>query len=179
MKLLKIFVLVCSTIVNAQSLKLGFDLEANWVRLKSGLMGGEGSPISYHLNAAYIPLNPLALQIKVGSTAMVSFTGLEVGLSTKYIFHDPFYIIVGMLYHSNTGGSGSNSWGTEYASILMLNASAGFRLIQFLSLELGFYVPTSSKVIGYSNSIYEYPPKRKTFIFKNMLRLGLIFAWEI
>lgn len=179
MKLLKILVLVCSAIVNAQSLKLGFDLEANWVSLKSGLMGGEGSPISYHLNVAYIPLNPLALQMKVGSTTMVSFTGLEVGLSIKYIVHDPFYITVGMLHHSNTGGGGSNSWGTEYASILMFNASAGFRLIEFLSLELGFYIPTSSKVIGYSTLIYEYPPKHKTLIFKNMLRLGLVFAWDI
>ncbi len=85
---------------------------------------------------------------RAGNTLHVNFHGWEFGIEGKYLFYDPFFISAGLLEHSNEGGTGSNSWGTNYATIFMFNAGVGVEATSNFSIEFGYYKPTSKKVIG-------------------------------
>ena len=78
----------------------------------------------------------------------VNFHGWEFGIEGKYLFYNPFFISAGLLEHSNEGGTGSNSWGTNYATIFMLHAGVGVEATSNFSIEFGYYKSTSQKVIG-------------------------------
>lgn len=164
--------------VNGQNLKLGFDLEAHQIRVSTPndeiIMGGNGAPLSYHLNFSIAVLNPLIVQFKVGRTLHVEFRGWEYGLNTAYKIYNPFYLKVGVLQHSNEGGGGSITFTETYASIFMVHFGAVVEVADFLSIGLDYYIPTSKKVILWSG-LYEKVPQK----FERMIRLGFNFGWDI
>ena len=177
MKKIYLYIIFLTPLLYSQNFKIGFDLEGNWVKLKGGLLGGEGAPISYHILAEYSPLNNFSLQAKFGSTLMVNFTGLELGISGKYLFYYPFYFSAGILEHSNSGGRGSNTWGTDYVSVWMLHGGVGINAAKFMSFELSYYIPTSEKSIGYRWN-YDHSISY-SHVVKGMVRLGLVFGLDI
>jgi hypothetical protein len=168
-----IFIL-SSSYINSQSFELGFDLEAHQIRVNdqygTKILGGVGPPISIHFNSSYIPLENISIVARVGRNLHLEFAGWEFGIAGKYRFLEPLFTSAGILHHSNEGGSGSNTWGTNFASILMFHAGIGVDLSSAISLEISYYLPTSKELIGWSiTSRY----------FKSMVKLGFVFGWDL
>lgn len=161
-----------------QNIKLGFDLEAHQIRVISPndelIMGGNGAPLSYHLNFALDINEKLTLLVKGGRTLHVEFSGWELGLNTSYKIFDPMYIKLGILHHSNEGGAISNQLYVTFASILMVQLGIGVDVANFLSIGLDYYIPTSKKVI-YWTGLFEKEPRA----FTSMIRLGFNFGWDL
>lgn len=181
-KILIIF--FCFITVPAQDFKLGFDIKAHQIRVSdqegNHILGGDGFPLAIHLNFAYSPSNKIAILTKIGRTFHIEFLGWEFELSGKYNFYKSLYISAGLMQHSNEGGSGSNSHGTKYASILMLKGGIGFDISSITSIELDYYIPTTKKIIGGQRGFNS--SGKETFFthtFKSMIRLGFVFAWEL
>jgi hypothetical protein len=150
--LLTLFFTLSNDLSNAQNFKLGFDLKPQQIRISdqggNGILGGEGVPISFHAIAG-VPLSKtISLRFEAGNTLHIDFNGWEFGISGNYNFFSPLYLSAGILHHSNEGGSGSISWSTSYASILMLFGGLGIELSRITSIEVGYYIPTSKKIIG-------------------------------
>ncbi|MGE5804743.1 MAG: hypothetical protein ACM339_09320 [Ignavibacteria bacterium] len=76
------------------------------------------------------------------------------------------------------GGSGTNTWGTNYATLLILYAAAGVEVSSVTSIQLGYYHPVSIEAIGYNWSDDSYT-KLNLLKFTSMIRLSFIFSWEI
>ncbi|HSR17281.1 MAG TPA: hypothetical protein VLM39_04220, partial [Ignavibacteriaceae bacterium] len=139
--------------------------------------GGEGFPLAYHLNFAYSPVEKLLLIANVGRTLHINFAGWEFGAAARYKFYDPFFATAGILQHSNLGGSGSNTWETNYASLLLLYAAAGVEVSSVTSIQLGYYHPTSTEAIGFNR--IDYSHTKLNLKFTSMIRLSFIFSWEL
>ncbi|HAB53434.1 MAG: hypothetical protein A2315_06170 [Ignavibacteria bacterium RIFOXYB2_FULL_35_12] len=161
-----------------QNLKLGFDLEAHQIRVSTPnneiIMGGNGAPLSYHLNFSIEVLDPLIVQFKVGRTLHVEFRGWEFGTNVTYKLFEPIFLKFGALQHSNEGGGGSNTFTETYASIFMFHFGFGLEVTEFLSIGLDYYIPTSKKVIVWQG-LFDKEPQT----FKKMIRLGFNFGWDI
>ncbi len=177
MKKVIIFLYLFSLEINPQSFRLGFDFEAQQVRVNHQILGGEGFPLAYHLNFAYSPIEKFLLIANVGRTLHINFAGWEFGAAARYKFYDPFFASAGILQHSNSGGGGSNSWGTNYASLLLLFAAAGVETSSITSIQLGYYHPTSIEAIGYN--WLDNHTRLNLLKFTSMIRLSFIFSWEI
>jgi hypothetical protein len=173
-----LLILLFSTVSFAQNLRLGFDLEAHQIRVSTPndeiIMGGNGAPLSYHLNLGIRVLDPLNVQITVGRTLHVEFSGWEFGTNVIYKFYTPIYIKAGVLQHSNEGGGVSNQLTISYASILMIHFGVGVDVADFLSIGLDYYIPTTKKVILWTG-LFEKEPQT----FERMIRLGFNFGWDL
>ncbi len=180
MKRLFALILFLTTIINAQNFKLGFDLGVHQIRTSNqfgsiGILGGEGAPLDYHLRLIYYISKKTSLQARVGNTLNVNFHGWEFGIGGRYLFYDPFFVSAGILEHSNEGGSGSNTWGTNFATIFMLHAGSGVEVTPGFSIEVAYYKAASKEIIGgthFSNLGYSR-------IFENMIRLSFLFEWNL
>ncbi len=169
---------------NDNKFKLGFDFEANQIRVSdkynTSLLGSNSIPISFHTFLSFELNQNLSCKAKVGRYLITEFAGWEFGISWKYKLYKPLYISGGILQHSNEEDYYSNSEGTTSASILMLELGVGVDIVSFMSIELSYYLPTSKKIIGghrilNKSSEFEYLP----ITFKHMIRLGFIFDWEL
>ena len=184
MKNILTLILLYSLLTNAQNLNLGFDVEPHQVRINTNhgtrILGGDGIPVSLHLDLTYKPIDKLFLIAKVGRTFHMEFLGWEYGVNGKYEFYKPIFISVGILQHSNEGGGVSNEENLLFASIFMIYTGIGIGVSDIFSIGINFYVPFSNKKIGKllqqfenNNVLWE------NYTFKNMLRLSFVFEWPI
>lgn len=178
MKKFIILILFYNVTSFAQNINLGFDLEIHQIRISSptykGILGGEGAPLSYHLNLALDITEKLTFLAKGGKTLHVEFSGWELGFNTAYKIYEPLYIKTGVLHHSNEGGGGSNSWFVSSASILMIQFGIGVNVAEFFSIGLDYYIPTTKKVIVWRGLEVKEPRT-----FEKMIRLGFNFGWDL
>jgi len=184
MKKILFIVIIFSTISNSQNFQLGFDFEIHQIRIKnqnnSAILGGNGFPGAFHLLVNYIPLHDITLSTKIGKTFHTEFLGLEFGLNCKYEFFEPLYFSIGFLAHSNEGGTLDNEVDLSYATIFMSQTGIGIKASKLFSAGLDYYFPFSQKVIGRELIMPGYTsPYFEPYKFKSMIRLSLIFGWDI
>jgi hypothetical protein len=179
-KFLLIFTFIYS-IANAQDFKLGFDMGIHQVRIKSGtgILGGNGLPLSIDLNARYDLFQNFTADAKIGRTFHTQFLGWEFGLSGTYNFYAPFYFTGGMLLHLNEGSGIANGEWTAYTNILMLYPGLGVNFSSVFSIELNYFIPTSEKIIGGAINFYNDNPEKNYTRFKSMIRLDFVFGWDL
>ena len=177
MKKVIIFIFFFCTTISAQNFKLGFDIEVHQVRINqgTGILGGTGLPMSIHVNVDYNIIKNFSLQAKIGRTFHQEFLGWEYGINGNYKFFKSLYISGGYLIHSNVGGIGGISSGTNYATLSLIKVGVGIKVIQAFSIEAGYYIPISRKIIGWINN---YGPI-SYYTFDNMIRLSFVFGWTL
>ncbi len=180
MKKILVLIIFCSVLVNAQSVKLGFDAETNYL-WTSNYFGNYTSssyiaPTSFHLSLCFIPIDKISLYARIGGNIFFEdFTGSEYGFSGKYVFYSPFYFTIGYLYHYNLGGTGGNSSSSTYAEISLIQAGAGISAASFLSIEIDYYVPTAKRYISWVR-------REESFYYTsldNLVRMSFIFDWKL
>ncbi len=84
---MKIFIgilLACSSLLQAQNLKLGFDIGFHQVKIdkanNSQNLGTEGLPLAAHLDLSFSPLKDISFLAQIGRTFDTEFKGWEFGI---------------------------------------------------------------------------------------------------
>ena len=175
------FFALYSMVGTAQNLKIGFCLQAHQVRFNTGtgILGGNGLPLSLHFNADNKLFKDFSINGKIGRTFHLEFLGWEFGINGKYSFFKSLFLSMGILYHSNEGSGISNNEWTNYASLLMISPAIGVELSSVIALELSYNIPVSKKIIGGGRNFYSGEEKIVNRTFESMIRLGFVFGWEL
>ncbi len=183
MKCIIIYIFLYSTFAFAQNFKLGFDLQMHQVFTNSQSGSGNLGDIEFgdlHLFLSEEPLNDFLLEFAIGRALQPEFAGWEFGLNGQYQFYKSVFLSIGILEHSNEGGTLDNEVSLSYATIFLMQTGIGIQASRIFSAKVDYYLPFSQKVIGkrlnYSverDSIFE------PYKFRSMIRLSLIFGWEI
>jgi len=162
----------------AQNFKFGFDLEVSQIRISfpdgKSVLGTSQIPLSYHLDFTIEAIEKIFFQLKIGRATCTEFSGWEFGINGSYKFYKSLYVKTGILHHSNEGGGISNQLNVSSASILMIHLSVGVDVIEFLSIGLDYYIPTSKEVI-----VWQGFPEKQAQTFESMIRLASNFSWDI
>ena len=184
MKLIVSIIILLSSTLNAQNLKLGFDFETH--RISEGtdnethILRGDAFPIAFHIILEYDLIENISLDTRLGRTIQTHFSGMEYSLGAKYKVYKSFFITSGVLLHSNEGGNISNGESMLYTSILMLYGGVGLNLSNVFAIEIKYYNPTSSQAIEKTSpQLIDNKVSWNYIKFKNMIRFGFSFKWPL
>lgn len=172
-------------LISAQKFKLGFDTELSYVRVSSngasfGITSETFIPVTFNVILTYKYNQNLSFQGRVGETLLCStFSGFEVGFNGLYHFRKRLYISLGGLFHSNEATGPSIPHGDTFVKLYLISSGLGYNVTKYFTLGVSYFLPLSEKTIYYIGNYDENFPSSFNVVFKYMLRLNFVFAWEL
>lgn len=138
----------CCTILQAQETRLGFTVEENIIKIESA-MGKNTLNSNYpglQLTLEVYPSDKLAIEARVGGVFDLQYySGVDLGIFSKYNFSHPFYAVGGIMYHSNDS-DGANSFNVSPIGFILPSLGIGLDMEKIFSLELLFQYAGNRKV---------------------------------
>jgi len=180
--LLFIIFINLGSIVNSQTLRIGFRLEpAILISSQDNSSSISFTPYSFYLTTILEPIENLGFELRPGYfLGGEYYGGFELGAFARWMIpSSKFYIIGGVINHSNdilgshNGGSGLSK------NILYKSIGVGFQKDSKLGIDLIYYF-TNDKDYAYSSVYYSYG----NYGFENkrmngILKVGFSLAWDI
>lgn len=187
-----VFLILISSVLSAQNLKLGFQVEATQYyankevieRLTNTTVSSHSSahgaflPTSLYLKLDFGITDKIMLGLKPGFLFSDDYTGLEAGIFSKYNIYRFISLIAFYNYHSNIAHS-SNTGGATSKGISFLGTGIGFNIIESIVVELLYSIPINESQIGYTpDYLNDYTLRTETSL-KSIIKLGIGFSWNI
>lgn len=177
-----VFFIQFNSSVNSQSLKLGFRFEpAILISEQNNSSSISFTPYSFYLTTILEPFKDFGFELRAGYfLGGEYYGGFELGAFARWmILSSKFYVIGGVVNHSNdilgshNGGSGLSK------NILYKSIGIGFQKDSKLSFDLMYYF-TNDKDYAYSSVYYSYGNYRfENKQMNGILKVGFSLAWDI
>ncbi|RJP61258.1 MAG: hypothetical protein C4543_03695 [Ignavibacteriales bacterium] len=181
MKNIIILYILVSSLISAQSLKLGFRLEPSIILTEDYNESGlQFTPYGLAITSIYSPLKDFELEVRGGYfLGGEDFTGFEYGAFINYrLFNGDFLLSAGLLNHLNSA-SGHNTSVSYAKDLLFTGLGLKYLVDSKLSVDM-MYFWASDKVYGYSwitdhSGFSRIIDKR----INGLLKIGISLAFNI
>ncbi|PKL84056.1 MAG: hypothetical protein CVV24_01995 [Ignavibacteriae bacterium HGW-Ignavibacteriae-3] len=137
------------------------------------------TPFSFYANVLVQPIEWLSLDVRPGYLIGEEYRGYELGAFARLkISSSKFYIITGIINHSNTASS-HNGGGSYAKDMLFKSVGVGFQKDSKLSFDVMYYW-TGDKDYKYSRQTDFLTYSRTVNTQMNaILKVGFSLAWDI
>jgi hypothetical protein len=172
-----IILFFCCNLLQAQEVRLGFTVEENIIKIESA-MGQNSLNSNYpglQLTLGVYPSDKLAIEARAGGVFDLQYySGVDLGIFSKYNFSHPFYAVGGIMYHSNNS-DGANSFTVSPTSFILPSLGIGLDMEKIFYLELLFQYAGNQKVGTERNGAGDFSDVN----LKWALKLGLGYSLRL